>query len=40
MYRVTLLKTGITRTFRSLENARAFAFEFEHLIPSIREIYR
>ena len=39
MYIVKLLKTGYTKKFNCLEEAKAYCFEFEHLIPVLRDFY-
>ncbi len=39
-YKITLLKTGKVFYASSLEDARSIAFEFEHLLPSIRMIWK
>ena len=40
MYKITLLKTGIVMYAATLERARELAFYYEHLIPSIRIVYK
>jgi len=40
MYKITLLKTGFVLYADTLERARELAFYYEHLIPSIRIVYK